>query len=169
MGGLDVHPLQVLDDGGEVDDDAGVENLRVAAEEVGEGGAAHADLAEVVEDGDHVLLDATAEDEGVGVDVGDGEAEGAEEVDALAHDVDGGGELEAVELVGDDAEGAEEVVHLGAGGGAGGLHLGEAGPGVEGGRPRGVALGVFRFAPRRRRVAGRSRWCRRGGGDCSAV
>ncbi|XBI17951.1 hypothetical protein VPH35_059862 [Triticum aestivum] len=51
VAGLDVHPLEVLDDGREVDDDAGVEHLRVAAEQVRELVAADADLAEVVEDG----------------------------------------------------------------------------------------------------------------------
>ena len=62
------------------DDDAGVEHLRVAAEQVRELVAADADLAEVVEDGDHVLADAAAEGERVGGEVVEAEAEGAKEL-----------------------------------------------------------------------------------------
>ena len=80
VAGLDVHPLEVLDDGREVDDDAGVEHLRVAAEQVRELVAADADLAEVVEDGDHVLADVAAEGERVGGEVVEAEAEGAKEL-----------------------------------------------------------------------------------------
>lgn len=126
--------MQVLDDGSEINDDAGMEYLGIPSEELGEGGFANAELAEVVEDGDHVLLDTASEDEGVVVDVVKGEAEGMKEIDAIAHDFDGDGELQTFKLVGDDADGAEEVVDAGAVLGALDLHLLEAGASVEGGR-----------------------------------
>ncbi|EAZ09894.1 hypothetical protein OsI_32187 [Oryza sativa Indica Group] len=112
----DVHDLEVLDNGGKVDDDAGLEHLRVAAEQVRERVLADAELAEVVEDGDHVLADAAAQGERVRGEAFVGEAEGLQELDALAHDVDGGGELKAGELARVDAERGEERVDVGAAG-----------------------------------------------------
>lgn len=114
-----------------------MEDLRVPPQELRDGGLADTQLPEVIENGDHVLLDAATKNEGIIVDVFYGEAEGVEEIDALPHDIDGDGELEAVELVRDDAEPTEELVEAGAVGGALVLHLEQAGPSIEGRRRAG--------------------------------
>ncbi|KAL5201271.1 hypothetical protein ABZP36_035625 [Zizania latifolia] len=61
----DVHALEVLDHGGEVDDDASMEHLWVVAKQVRERVLADPELAEVVKDKDNVLTDTASKNEQV--------------------------------------------------------------------------------------------------------
>lgn len=123
-----VHTLQVLHHGCEIDHHARMEDLRVLPQKLRDGRLADAHLPHILGNGGHVLRHYN-QVQGVIVDVLYGDAKGMEEVDALPHDIDGDGELKAIELVGDDAETTEELVGLA---GALVLHLGLAGPPIEG-------------------------------------